>query len=285
MANLNVEYTSSGAPTTERVEVWIRNAYDFVWQLLAEKAAVLHEFILVAGLKEGVAAEVAVRFKKGGLAAAPYSSGDASTWPAASRGAGTPVLPAVTALNVARSGNRLTLTFVGGKTGAWITAKFEKNINGAGWSTISDAVANTASIDYDLVGGEQSGVGDFRVTLRTNWVVGATFTNAGVDLGYPPPSQVFLFRFCDGGDAKFGINISLGSPGAYTEVEYKPEGGAYGTYEILVPGDFTPADFWPGELGYGEHSRFQFRARHDDHAGNISVWTESALSVETGVCP
>lgn len=266
----------------------MRNAFDFVWAMLAEKAATAGETIAVAGLKEGVPHEVATRFKKGGLAAGAYSSGDASTWPAASRSSGTVVLPAVTALGMTRVGNKITLTFTGGMTGAWITAKYEKNINGAGWSTISDAAATTNSADYDLVGTEQSGVADFRVTLRTSWVTGATFTSAGVALGFTVPISVGWTRSCHsnspdpGQTPMYHITVQLGDVTASTRLEIR-EGTSspYVLWAVMAPGVTNPADYLASSFSGSQ--TIQMRARHES-GGNISDWRYSASQM-IGSCP
>lgn len=288
MGALNVEYTASAPPTTERVEVWVRNAYDFVWQMLAEKAAVLHEFINVAGLREGVPCEVATRFKRGGLAAAPYSSADASTWPAASKSSGTPALPAVTALTVTRAGNHLTLQYTGGVVGGWLNAKFEKNINSAGWSTISDAQALTNSVGYDLVGSEQSGSGLFRVSLYTGWVFGAAFTTGVVDLGFPVPISLGWTRSCHsnapdpGQTPMYHITATPNDITSAQRIEVRE--GTLQPYVFWrnVPAGSNDGGDYLAET-YSGTQKIQMRSRHENGA-NISDWRYSAEQ-QIGSCP
>lgn len=281
--SLDVSYTASGAPTNERVEVWLRSAYDHVWIRGAEKAATVGETISIVGLEDGVPYEVAVRFMKNSLASQAYSSADASTWPAGSRGAATTPLPNTTGLAFARAANTITLTWTGGAIGPQVNALVEKNINGAGWSTIYNGVAFARFVNYDLVGTDQSGTGDFRVTLSTAWVAGNTSSLLAQDLGYAPPLGMQQNRVCSNfgaGPVEFMPHVDLGNPAASTRIERIDYGGVWIAYEVLAPGVANCTPFFPA--GHTT-SPMRFRARHE--AGALySAWVYSGVDI-IGTCP
>ena len=278
---LEVEYTASGALTGERVEVWIRNAFSHEWVRAIEQAAVANETIPVLAIRPGVLTEVALRFKKNSLASPAYS-GDPSTWPGVSRGATTVPLAPVTGLNVSRVGNTLTLTYVGGATGGQVTAKYEKNINGAGWSTIVEETATTDNTSFDLVDGELSGAGDFRITLTTAWAGPNVFTANAVDLGYPTPIEIGLSRYCEDGEPKYNVAVALGTTLASTLLEYSVNNGPWIHWQTLAPNVSAARNFVPSAEGLTQYSSFRFRARHEQGA-SISSWTYSSEQV-VGVC-